>query len=98
MCSELVRVRVAGASEALLGNLEDISASGACVQLEEPVQPGAALTLICRRTRFTGTAKYCVYVPVVGYLLGMAFDGGQKWSREEFVPSHLLDPAALKNR
>jgi hypothetical protein len=36
MCSELVKVRIQGAAGAreVTANLEDISASGACIQLE----------------------------------------------------------------
>jgi PilZ domain len=98
MCSELIKVRLAGVRRApLIANLEDVSASGACLQLEEPLPVGAALILLLRRRRFSATVKYCVHTEI-GYLAGVQFDPGQKWSREDLTPRHLLDPAALRGR
>jgi len=87
MCSDLIKVRVAGAD--LTVNLEDISPSGACLQAEEPLEPGAPVLLICRRRRFRGRVIYCVRHEI-GYFAGIRFDAGQRWSRADYEPKHLL--------
>jgi len=95
LCSDLIRVRVAGAGrEDLTANLEDISPSGACVLVEEPLPVGTAVCLVCHQCQFSGQVKYCVHNGI-GYLAGIRFDAGQKWSREKYEPAHLFDPAVL---
>ena len=97
-CSDLIRVRREGARRAILAaNLEDISPSGACVLLEEPLPVATSVVLICRRSRFRGTVKYCVHHEV-GYFAGVQFEAGQKWSRELYEPKHLLDPTRVSPR
>ena len=97
-CSDLIRVRLEGARRAILAaNLEDISPSGACVLLEEPLPVATSVVLVCRRRRFRGTVKYCVHHEV-GYFAGVPFGAGQKWSRELYEPKHLLDPTRVSPR
>jgi PilZ domain len=91
-CSDLVQVRLEGAEPAeLTANLEDISPSGACLQFEEPVPPGARLCLMLGRHKFHGLVRYCVRNEI-GYFTGVQFDAARKWSRELYEPKHLLDP------
>jgi PilZ domain len=95
MCSELIQVRLAGvARPGLTANLEDISLSGACVQTEEPLPAGAAVDLRCGRRRFRGHVKYCLETEL-GYFAGIQFEAGQKWSRADYEPKHLLDARTL---
>ena len=92
LCSDLIKIRLEGARpRELTANLEDISTSGACLQLEEPLPLEARVCLLCRRCRFRGKVKYCVHNEI-GYFVGVQFQGGLKWSRELYEPKHLLDP------
>jgi hypothetical protein len=96
LCSDLIRVRLEGAAgREIDANLEDISPSGACVLLEQPVAAGAAISLLCRKRKFRGVVKYCVHHEI-GYLAGVQFDAGHKWSRELYEPKHLVDPTRVK--
>ena len=95
LCSDLIKIRVEGPqSRDLTANLEDISASGACLQLEEPLPVDAPVCLLCPRCRLRGKVKYCVHNEI-GYFIGVRFLAGQKWSRERYEPKHLLDPTQI---
>ena len=77
------------------GNLEDISPSGACVEVDEPISVGVSIRLVCRGFRVTGTVRHCTFQKT-GHLIGLEFQEGQKWSRGRFWPKHLTDPRAVK--
>ena len=77
--------------------LENISASGACVQSENPVAENTRVRLVCGKPEFRGYIRSC-YWRDDGYFLGIAFDEGSKWSKAKFKPEHLLDPAEVKPR
>jgi hypothetical protein len=95
LCSDLIRVRLEAPGQAeLVANLEDISPSGACMQLEEAVPPGARVCLRLGRYRFRGQVLY-VRRNEIGYFAGVRFDAGRKWSRKLYEPAHLLDPAQV---
>jgi hypothetical protein len=104
LCADLVRVEwlaggAAGATprtaEAVL---EDISPLGACVQVDEYIPPGAAISIstiagladIVETTRFTGQAAYCVYRDY-GYFVGIRFSNETRWSNGVFEPLHLTN-------
>ena len=70
--------------------LEDISASGACLQLETPVPPGAEVQWHSPKQDFSGRVRYCVYREI-GYFAGVEFQLSSKWSKKTFKPQHLLD-------
>ena len=66
MCSDLVELVVhqAPADErAIAANLEDISPSGACVQIEEGVREGSQVEIIGSAFRLNGTVRYCRFTP-----------------------------------
>jgi hypothetical protein len=71
--------------------LENISASGACVQAETSVPKNAAVRLVCGKAEFHGYVRFC-YRRDDGYFIGVAFDAHSKWSKAKFKPEHLLDP------
>lgn len=97
-CSDLIEVRLEGAEPVeLIANLEDISASGACVQFEEPVPVGALLCLTLGRHKFSGQAMHCTHNEI-GYFVGIRFDTGRKWTRQTYTPKHLMDPATVVAR
>ena len=80
-----------------VANLEDISLSGACLQVERPVPLGSAIRMTYPSGELTGRVKYCVFREI-GYFLGVEFDPGNRWSQNRFRPQHLLDPRRLITR
>jgi hypothetical protein len=99
LCSQLVIFRLgepAGSAESHEAILEDISAAGACVQLNKPVPVGAAGHLVVPGRRLPGTIRYCEFREI-GHFVGIEFDPGVLWSEEDFRPEHLLDPRVLKD-
>jgi hypothetical protein len=93
MCSELVKIVTAGADgppvEAV-ANLEDISPSGACVQLEAAIPLGTDIEIVSSACRLKGRVRYCRFVEI-GYDVGVQFEPRAAWDRRLFVPDHLLD-------
>ena len=77
--------------------LENISASGACVQAEVPVMESAGVTLLCGSAEFHGYVRSC-YLRDEGYFVGIAFDADSKWSKTKFQPEHLVDPRTVRPR
>jgi hypothetical protein len=77
-----------------IANLEDISGSGACLQVDRPVPLGTELTMTYPKGELSGKVKYCVYREI-GYFLGVEFDEGVRWKRQDFRPQHMLDPRRL---
>jgi hypothetical protein len=85
--------------------LEDISALGACVQVEVPIPLGSAISIsagprrggIKEPTRFSGVVSYCVYRDY-GYFVGIRFSKETRWSSGIFEPRHLTSLEALRLR
>ena len=77
--------------------LENISASGACVQAEVSTPNDAGVRLVCGKAEFHGGVRFC-YRRDDGYFIGIAFDTDSKWSKAKFEPEHLLDPSEVKPR
>ena len=100
MCAELVKVittNQSGAEEEAFANLEDISASGACVQLEAAIERGADLEIVCSKCRLKGKVRYCRFAEI-GYDVGVQFHNPGAWDRRIFEPEHLLDvPQPVRN-
>ncbi|HYR83811.1 MAG TPA: PilZ domain-containing protein [Terriglobia bacterium] len=93
MCAELLTVRWTdhdGLSQSVVATLEDISATGACLQMEHSILPGTEVCLHYPNGEYMGKVKYCIYQDL-GYLLGIAFDEGYRWSKTDFEPLHLLE-------
>ena len=68
--------------------LEDISALGGCVQLEEPIPVGSLIMLTLGETPFYGHACYCMHRDE-GYFVGLRFSNDSVWSPEVVRPRHL---------
>jgi hypothetical protein len=93
MCAELVTIcwiDVNGKCRSELASLEDISATGACIHLESPIEPLTIVSLEHPKGRYEGTIKYCTFQDFA-YFLGIEFDNGYRWSKTDFKPSHLLE-------
>jgi hypothetical protein len=87
--------------------LEDISPLGACVQVEERIPLGTAVSITtgyadvdsARRTaedatRFSGYVSYCEYRDF-GYFVGIRLSDDTRWSTGLFEPRHLTNLATL---
>ena len=100
LCADLVDVQwkdQTGRIRRSVANLEDISLSGACLQVDRPVPLGTPYRIHYPEGVLSGKVKYCVFREI-GYFLGIEFEPGNRWSRTDFRPQHLLDPRKLANR
>ena len=100
MCSDLVKVRIDDAAEPreLMANLEDISPSGACLQMEAAAREGTDIEIVCAGCRLKGKVRYCRYTEL-GYDVGVAFAERRSWDKRRYQPKHLLElPAAKRPR
>jgi len=77
-----------------VANLEDISLSGACLQVDRAVPLGTTIHINYPAGELKGVVKYCVFRDI-GYFLGVEFEAGMRWSQTDYQPQHLLDPRRL---
>lgn len=97
LCADLVDVQwkdQAGHTRRLVANLEDISLSGACIQVEKPIPLQTNVRITYPKGELTGIVRYCVYREI-GYFLGIEFESGSRWSQVSYRPQHMLDPRRL---
>lgn len=97
LCADLIDVHwkdKSGQNRSALANLEDISISGACLQMDIPVPHETMLRIAHPKTELTGRVRYCVFRET-GYFLGVQFEPGFRWTQRRFRPKHLLDPRHL---
>lgn len=100
LCADLIKIvwtDDAGIQRKELAVLEDISSDGACVQIEHTIPIDTPISLLYPHGRYHGRIRYCTFQHT-GYFLGVEFDPGYKWSKDEYVPSHLLELHALRAR
>ena len=93
LCADMLEVGWtdrAGASGHATALLEDISPSGACLQLETALPIAAQVHWESPKQSFRGSVRYCVYREI-GYFVGIQFDRTCRWSKKTFRPQHLLD-------
>jgi hypothetical protein len=91
LCADLVKVRwklESGQSRNEWAILEDISPSGACLGIEEPIPDDTPVSLQFNNDRCQARVKYCIFEGI-NYLLGVQFEG-YRWSRRKFKPEHLV--------
>jgi hypothetical protein len=97
LCADMVDVRWknrTGREQRTTAILEDISSSGACLQVEEAIPLGVEIRWYQPKQEFQGYVRYCVYREI-GYFVGVEFDASFKWSKKAFKPQHLLDLQSL---
>lgn len=103
LCADMVEVfwkDAHGKKHRASALLEDISVTGACLQLETDVPVGVRVRWCVpsrfhgktdgARKEFTGTVRYCEYREI-GYFVGVEFDSASRWSKKAYTPKHLLD-------
>jgi len=92
LCADLIKMAWTPEMEsfrtewAILG---DISPSGACLEIEEPVPVNAIVELEFGCDRCQAVVQYCKY-DKVNYLLGVKFNHGYRWSSNRWEPKHLI--------
>ena len=97
LCADLIDVHwkdKSGQNHSALANLEDISISGLCLQMDIPVPHETRLRIAHPKTELEGRVRYCVFRET-GYFLGVQFEPGFRWTQRRFRPKHLLDPRHL---
>lgn len=97
LCADLMQVEwtdESGQAASACANLEDISAAGACVQVDRAVPVDAEVCIRSNKAELQGRVRYCVFRET-GYFVGIQFKPGSRWNRAEFRPKHLLDPRRL---
>jgi len=97
LCADMVNVQwkdKGGRLRRGIANLEDISLSGACLQVEDPIPLQTDVRITYPKGELAGKVRYCVYREI-GYFLGVEFEAGHRWSSRHFRPQHLLDPRRL---
>ncbi len=100
LCSELVDVHWVddtGSRRKALANLEDISLSGVCLQMDTPLPLNTPLRISHPKGEFQGNVRYCLFREI-GYFMGVQFEPGCDWSPEAYRPQHLLDLRTLVMR
>ena len=100
LCADLVDVQwrdQVGRTRRGVANLEDISLSGACLQVDRPIPLNTPFRISYPNGELMGVVKYCVFREI-GYFLGVEFEPGNRWSQRQFRPQHLLDPRRLMNQ
>ncbi|MCL2877926.1 MAG: PilZ domain-containing protein [Acidobacteria bacterium] len=92
LCADLVKMSCTPNPEhpyddwAILG---DISPSGACLEIDEPIPVDTVVELEFGEDRCRAVVRYCVY-DKVKYLLGVEFEPGYSWSSSRWEPKHLV--------
>lgn len=97
LCAELVEAIWTdhkGVQRRKIANLEDISLSGVCLQVEGAVLPGTQMAINYGDGKLVGTVRYCMFRDG-GHFLGIQLEDGCKWSTKHFRPRHLVDPEKL---
>ena len=100
LCADLVEIRwkdKSGRGRKVTALLEDISASGACVQIDGPIPQNTTVRIFHPKGTLEGKVRYCVYRDI-GYFVGLQFEPDSKWSRRQFQPQHMLDMPRLLAR
>jgi hypothetical protein len=69
--------------------LEDISPTGACVQVETIIPVNAELALRLGELGLPAIVKYCTLIDG-SYFVGVEFSSEKGWSPEEYNPKHIL--------
>jgi hypothetical protein len=97
LCADMLEVcwqSPSGRRGRAVGLLEDISPSGACLQMECELAAGSEVAWDSPGRRFTGRVRYCEFREI-GYFVGVEFAAGCEWSEASYQPAHLLDVKKL---
>jgi len=93
LCSQLVRLRVRDQPECWV-NLEEIWDTGALLDCEAAVQEGAPARIASDDVAFSGVVT-AVEPHEFGWRVELVFAPGVRWTPEQWIPEHALDPGSL---
>ena len=99
MCADLVDIAWvdrAGRTCRTVANLEDISPSGVCLQVDIEIPLMTVVTISYPTGEYSGIVRYCQFKDI-GHFVGIQFEG-PKWAEDNYKPLHLLDPRELVAR
>lgn len=97
LCADLVELHwkdSSGRSRDTTANLEDISSSGLCLQVDVPIPVYTEVRICYPSGEYTGVVRYCQFREI-GHYVGVQFETGCQWTETTFQPKHLLDPRKL---
>ncbi len=102
LCADLIKIvwtDDSGNKRKELAVLEDISSDGACLQLEHTIPVDTQISLLYPQGKYCGRVRHCSFQHT-GFFLGIEFEPGYKWSKSEYLPSHLLElrPPRVKTK
>jgi hypothetical protein len=92
LCADLVKVQWSPKSGSVCSEwaiLEDISPSGVCLEIDQPIAPDTLVSLKFATDHCQARVKYCKF-DQINYLVGLQFEQGYRWSRRKFKPDHLV--------
>ena len=91
-CSELVSVFCTngGSGEPVSGNLEEIAERSALIVADLPVPSGSRVDIACKSHVFKGIVRSCTVQGRLGYLLEVRLTPTSYWSKNRFLPQHML--------
>lgn len=102
LCSNLLSVHLpadGGGEREIVGNLEEIATLGAYLNVEEFLDVGLHLRLVCsnrqQNCELKGVVVDCNYDVSTGYYIDVKFSPGYRWSPELFKPKHLIRASTL---
>lgn len=93
MCADMVEVQWTnelGQPQQTTALLDDISHSGACLNLDNPIALNTRVTIRYRRGKLEGFVCYCFFRDI-GYYVGVHFKSKTHWSPKSYRPKYLLD-------
>lgn len=93
MCADIVGVQwtdESGQLQQTTALLDDISHSGACVNIDNPIPLGTPVIIRYRKGRLEGSVCYCFFRDI-GYYVGVHFKAKTTWSPKAYRPKYLLD-------
>lgn len=89
LCSELVSI--AGKQAGVVpANLEAIGERSALVLTDLPLRRGSEISISGSSYTLRGTVRTCHADGPLGYYADVRLDPGSRWSKQWFVPQHLL--------
>ncbi|HEX7361470.1 MAG TPA: hypothetical protein VF283_13355 [Bryobacteraceae bacterium] len=97
LCADLVELiwkDEANREHRRVANLEDISLSGLCLCAEQGVSEGTDVRVHYGDGELVGVVRYCIFRSI-GFILGVEFREGCRWSTQHFQPQHMIDPRQL---
>jgi hypothetical protein len=104
-CSELVSVELhtaEGSSEQLVAILEDISETGARLQLDRPIPAESRIRILCSNCEahceFLGQVVESRFQDELGYFAEVVFHPGTEWTPKKYKPQHMLDLSTLEDK